>query len=545
VLVRRRTSFVEELVRQLKKLEINVAGVDRMVLTNQMAIMDLVALGHFLLLPGDDLTLATVLKGPLVGLTEDDLFILAYNRGEKSLWDVLSVHAGTASSFGRAQAFLAGLMGRVDYLTPAELYGHVLVTLDGRRKLLARLGVDADDPIDEFMNLALAYQRGHPPTLQGFLHWLAAGDTEIKRDLEQSGSDAVRVITVHGAKGLQAPIVFLPDTAQAPALRNSLLWTSDTPPLLLWAAKADELDPATAAVREEAKAAQEREYHRLMYVAMTRAEDRLYVCGWNTKRASKLDETWYGLIKAGLQSVPHDTDGDILRLTSPQTAPATTKKDTRATETPAPLPAWATAPAPTEETPPKPLAPSRAALTEPAALSPLKDNGKQRYQRGIIIHRLLQSLPDLPPARREAAATAFTLRPAWGLSREEGHTIVRETLAVLDEPSFAPLFAPGSKAEVSLTGLVGKHVLSGQVDRLAVTETDVWIIDYKTNRPPPREAAKVDPAYVFQMATYRAALRTIYPGHTVRCVLLWTDGPFTMELEPSRMDDVLRDTGLV
>ncbi|MBY0509413.1 MAG: PD-(D/E)XK nuclease family protein, partial [Rhodospirillaceae bacterium] len=210
-----------------------------------------------------------------------------------------------------------------------------------------------------------------------------------------------------------------------------------------------------------------------------------------------------------------------------------------------PLPAWATAPAPAEETPSKPLAPSRAALIEPAALSPLKDNGKQRYQRGIIIHRLLQSLPDMPPPRRHAAATAFVQRAAWGLTPEEGEAIVAETLAVLNTPAFAALFAPGSKAEVPLTGLVGKHAVSGQVDRLAVTETDVWIIDYKTNRPPPREAAKVDPAYIFQMATYRAALRTIYPRHIVRCVLLWTDGPFTMELDPARMDGVLRDTGLV
>lgn len=545
VLVRRRTSFVEELVRQLKKMDIAVAGVDRMVLTDQMAIMDLVALGHALLLPEDDLTLATVLKGPLIGLTEDELFILAYNRGEKRLWDVLSAHAGTASRFGAAHKELADLLGKTDYLTPAELYGHILVARGGQRKLLARLGVDADDPIDEFMNLALAYQRSHPPTLQGFLHWLAAGDTEIKRDLEQSGSDAVRVITVHGAKGLQAPIVFLPDTAQAPTMRNALLWTDHEPPLLLWAAKADELDPATATVREDAKAAQDREYHRLMYVAMTRAEDRLYVCGWATKRAGKLDETWYGLIKAGLESKPHETIGDLLRLASQQTADPKIKEDLRFTVVPTPLPTWATASAPTEETPPKPLAPSRAVLTEPAALSPLKDNGKQRYQRGIIIHRLLQSLPDMPPPRRAAAAHAFVQRAAWGLTPEEAEAMVTETLAVLDTPAFAPLFAAGSKAEVSLTGLVGKHAISGQVDRLAVTDTDVWIIDYKTNRPPPREAAKVDPAYIFQMATYRAALRTIYPRHNVRCVLLWTDGPFTMELDPVRMDDVLRDTGLV
>jgi ATP-dependent helicase/nuclease subunit A len=547
VLVRRRTGFVEELVRQLKKRGIAVAGVDRMVLTDQMAIMDLVALGRFLLLPEDDLTLAEVLKGPLVGLSEDELFILAYDRGEQHLWDVLSTHAGSVNRFGVAHRFLADLLARTDYLTPADLYGHILVTLDGRRKLLARLGVDADDPIDEFMNLALAYQQSHPPTLQGFLHWLAAGALEIKRDLEQSGADAVRVITVHGAKGLQAPIVFLPDTAQAPSFREQLLWTPDETPLPLWASKADDLDAFTCEVRDAAKLAQEREYRRLMYVAMTRAEDRLYVCGWQTKRPVKADEAWYAMIKSALVSLPQtETLGDgVLRLTSPQLRSVAPKQITQETAASDALPSWAVkAPIP-EDNPPRPLAPSRAALTESAALSPLKNDGKQRYQRGLIIHRLLQSLPDLPPQRRRAAAEAFVKRPGWGIEAEAGDAIVTETLTVLDTAAFAPLFATGSRAEVSLTGLIGKYAVSGQIDRLAVTDSEVWIVDYKTNRPPPRDAINVDPAYVFQMATYRAALRAVYPQHTIRCALLWTDGPFIMELGDSQMDAVLQRTGLI
>jgi len=558
VLVRRRTGFVEELVRQLKKLSVPVAGVDRMVLTQQMAVMDLVALGQFLLLPEDDLTLATVLKSPLVGLTEDELFTLAYNRGEKRLWEVLSVHAGSESRFGEAQKMLGDLLGKTDYLTPAELYGHVLVAGHGRRKLLARLGVDADDPIDEFMNLALAYQKTHPPTLQGFLHWLAAGDTEIKRDLEQSGGDAVRVITVHGAKGLQAPIVFLPDTAQVPSMREQLLWTEGN---LLWAAKADELDPVTKCAREEAKAAQEREYHRLMYVAMTRAEDRLYVCGWKTKNAARLEDSWYGLISGGLEPLPQTQkvvdvfleqsgslpSGEVLRLTSEQKAAPERERALQIAAAVTPLPAWGWEDPAPERTPPKPLAPSRAA-TEPTVLSPLKDDGKVRYQRGIIIHRLLQSLPEIAPARRRTAAEAFVQRPGWGLSEEDRAVIVAETLAVLDNAAFAPLFAAGSHAEVPLTGLVGGFAVSGQVDRLAVTETDVWIIDYKTNRPPPQDRATVDPAYVFQMATYRAALQAIYPDRAIHCVLLWThggeSGPYTMELDSAQMDAALTRAGL-
>ena len=556
VLVRRRTGFVEELVRRLKQEGIDVAGVDRMVLTQQIAVMDLIALGQFLLLPEDDLTLATVLKSPLVGFNEDDLYTLAYNRGGKHLWDVLSTHSGTHTVFGKAYDLLARLLAKVDFLTPAQLYSEILVGLDGRRKLLARLGFDADDPIDEFMELTLVYERGHPPSLQGFLHWLAAGDTEIKRDLDQTGTDAVRIITVHGAKGLQAPIVFLPDTLRPPVMQESLLWTDDG--LLLWSPTVGELDSVSRRVREEAQRAQEREYRRLLYVAMTRAEDRLYVCGWQTKRPTKLDACWHTLIKNGLVTSPRAetiTDaflaadgtlpsGDIIRLASPQTRDA---KKTKGPATPAPLepfPDWARRDPPMEKDPPRPLAPSRGA-TESAALSPLSGDGRVRFQRGLIIHRLLQSLPEIPPARRRAAAAAYLARPTWGLDDATRAQVVDETLAVLDNAAFAPLFGPGSRAEVPLTGLVGTYAISGQVDRLAVSATDVWIIDYKTNRPPPRAAIDVDAAYVFQLATYRAALQVIYPRHRIHCVLLWTDGPFTMELTSDQLDEALRHTGLI
>ncbi|MBX7198939.1 MAG: double-strand break repair helicase AddA [Rhodospirillaceae bacterium] len=552
VLVRRRTGFVKELVRQLKIHGIAVAGVDRMQLTEQLAVMDLVALGQFLLLPDDELTLATVLKGPLLGLTEDELFALAHGRGRKSLWDALNGHAGAASRFGEAQSFLAALLAKTDYLSPAELYGHILVGLDGRKKLLARLGAEAEDAIDEFLNLALAYQRQHVPSLQGFLHWITAGKTEIKRDLDQGGADAVRVLTAHGAKGLQAPIVFLPDTCQAPTLQDRLFWTASEDSLLVWAPAVDEQDPLTQRLREIALTAQEQEYHRLLYVAMTRAEDRLYICGWHTRRA-RAEGAWYSLMKEGLAASPRllpvddpffaaDTlfaAPEILRMTSEQRALAPREAAPEAPIAPEHLKPWALSPPAPEPIPPQPLAPSTAGRTDPPAASPVKDDGRRRFQRGIVIHRLLQSLPEIAPDMRRAAAEALAARPAWGLDAAARADVVRETLAVIQDPAFASLFAAGSKAEVPITGMVKGHVISGQVDRLAVTAAEVVIVDYKTNRPPASRAEDVDPAYAFQMAVYRAALAQIYPGHRVRCVLLWTDGPFILELPPAQLDAAL------
>ena len=550
VLVRRRTSFVDDLVRALKDLDIPVAGVDRMVLIEQMAVMDLVALGRFLLLPQDDLTLATVLKSPLIGLSEEDLFSLAYDRGEQSLWTALSVHAGADSVFGAAYTTLTEILAKTDFRAPFALYAHVLTVHDGRCKLLSRLGMDADDPIDEFLAQALDYERLHTPSLEGFLHWLEHGRLEVKRDLEQASRDAVRVMTVHGAKGLQAPIVFLPDTLQTPTQGDSVLWTEshDGKPLMLWAPRAADRDTLTRETKAAADAARDREYRRLLYVAMTRAEDRLTICGWNTTRTAP-ESCWYNMIESAVAPIadkmvdPILADalggaGEVLRVETLQSA-APEPADRPEDEVPDidALPPFALTIAPVEPAPPKPLAPSRPETDDPPVAAPLGPNRSARFQRGLLIHRLLQSLPDLPAGTQRNAAETYLARPLWGLSEKDAAAVCDETIAVLENDSFAPLFGPGSKAEVPITGLINGRVLSAQVDRLVVTGTDVMVIDYKTNRPPPRDAASVSPAYLFQMATYRAALRGIYPNLNVRCLLLWTDGPFITELSDDQLDD--------
>ncbi|MFQ5972366.1 MAG: double-strand break repair helicase AddA [Alphaproteobacteria bacterium] len=547
ILVRRRGAFVEEMVRALKDLEVPVAGIDRMVLTEQIAVMDLVALGQFLLLPEDDLTLATVLKGPLIGLGEDELFELAHGRAG-SLWGALRPHAGRAGRFGDAHAALDGLLRRVDFVRPYELYAEVLAQ-GGRRLLLSRLGAEAEDPIDEFMNLALAYERTNAPSLQGFLHWLAAGQAEVKRDLEQGG-DEVRVMTVHGAKGLQAPIVILPDTLQMADKQPRLLWPGDEP-TPLWAPYKADRDTVTEKAGDEARAARDEEYRRLLYVAMTRAEDRLYVCGWHTKRSEPKD-CWYNLVRGALEGVARaetdpflascgeNVDPIVLRLEQAPTATGEAPERAAPEFAVPPLPPWADTKPPEEPHPPRPLAPSRPVDEEPPVVSPLSQGRADRFHRGRLIHRLLQGLPDLPAERRRQACQRFLARRVHGLDEGEREAIVREVMAVLEDSRFSILFGPTSAAEVPLTGVVGGGseavVVSGQVDRLVVTEEDVLIVDYKTNRPAPGAPGDVPAAYLHQMAAYRGLLREVYPDRQVRCALLWTDGPRMMQLEDELLD---------
>ena len=566
ILVRRRTGFVSELVRDLKSRGVPVAGVDRMVLTEQLAVMDLVAFGQFLLLPEDDLTLATVLKSPLVGLDEDQLFEIAHGRGRVSLWDALARRASRGeSAFKAAHALLARYLGLADYARPYELYGELLGRDGGRRKILARLGAEAEDAVAEFLNRALGYEREAEPSLQGFLHWFAAGEAEIKRDLEQSLRDEVRIMTVHGAKGLQAPVVILPDTMQVPSKQDALLWTvlageEDAPGariLPLWPPRTADDEAVAAAERAEAKRRAQEEYRRLLYVALTRAEDRLYVCGWQGKIAPSPD-CWYNLVRDGLQSLaeageaapaefdftaltPDGWSGAGLRLAHEQSRDADkAQQDARATaETLAPLEDWARVPAKPEERPSRPLAPSKpeAGEAEPAMLSPFapEDDGA-RFLRGVLIHRLLQSLPELAPELRADAAARYLARPLWNLNEAQQQAIAAEALRVLGDARFAALFGPASRAEVSITGRVGERAVSGQIDRLVAEDDRVLIVDYKSNRPPPTRVEDVPLAYLRQLAAYRALLEQIYAGKRVDCALLWTDGPLWMEIPAELLD---------
>ncbi len=539
VLVRRRSAFLGELVRALKQADIPVSGVDRMILTDQLAVEDMMALGQFLLLPEDDLALATVLKGPLFGFGEELLFDLAWPR-RGTLWAELLRRRDDSPQYARAASELGDLLARADFVPPYDLFAEILGARQGRSAVLARLGKDASDPLDEFLAAALTYERTQGVSLQGFLHWLVAGAAEVKRDLEQSGRDEVRMLTVHGAKGLQAPIVFLPDTTQVPQHSASLLWGESNLPL--WLVTRDSLPRSAAAAAETARRLRDEEYRRLLYVAMTRAEDRLYICGWRGKQRPPAGN-WHEMALAGMTAIGAeriDFDnraliggdgwaGEGLRLTTPQTVrPGTAARPIAAPSPSVLLPDWCWRQAPPEPTPPKPLAPSRPQAEEPAARSPLGAERRGALLRGRLIHRLLQSLPGIAPERREAAASRFLASPVHGLDESARDEILRETLAVIEHPDFAPLFSVASAAEVPVVGLIGGRALSGQIDRLVVTDDAVLIVDFKALRPVPRSAAEVPKIYLDQLAAYRAAVAAVYPDKDIRCALLWTEAPVLM-----------------
>jgi ATP-dependent helicase/nuclease subunit A len=544
----------EAIIRALKDLHVPVAGADRLVLTEHIAVMDLMVLADALLLPDDDLALATVLKSPLFGFDDPDLFEIAWERKG-------SLRAALRAK-GQGNARFADAVGKLERMAewahdmPFAFYARVLGAEGGRKRFLARLGHEADDALDEFLNLALDYERRETPSLQGFIAWLRTAQTDVKRDMEIT-RDEVRVMTVHGAKGLEAPIVVLADTTTPPAgppqrqprLLALAQATPHSPTCFVWAGvKASDTAPVSAA-RERARREAEDEYRRLLYVAMTRAIDRLVICGAEGERA-RPEGCWWNLVFAALkppvsvEEPAHGGDGKVWRYRkTPPSAGITFAADAPAAPTPE-RPSWLDRDA-SAEPPPVRLVSPALAYDEAAPMRTAADRSRidrhKALARGTVVHRLLQSLPDIASATRAEAARRHLDRTAAEFSAEERETILEQTLSLLEDPRFAQLFLPGSRAEVAIVGRLhgGALAVSGQVDRLAVTSDSVLIADYKTNRPAPRRLAEVPGAYVRQLALYRAVLAQLYPGKRIRAALVWTDVPDLMEISDASLDAAL------
>jgi ATP-dependent helicase/nuclease subunit A len=424
--------------------------------------------------------------------------------------------------------------------------------------MLERLGAEAAEAIDELLNLALAYEGGAAPSLQGFVSWLRQATRIIKRDMDQ-GLDEVRVMTVHGAKGLEAPIVFLPDTCSTRSGRApGSLVRLDGPVPFLWPVKGTSDLAALQEQRAALDRAEAEERNRLLYVALTRARDRLYVAGFEGSTQPAPD-CWYHLIREGLRdrlTPATAADGaEVWRLVSAQTAePGPASARARALGPQAPLPAWARRAAPPDPLISVPLAPSRLAprendferpdvLAEPPILAPSALAEDARLLRGTLTHALLEHLPALPPQRWPAAAEAFVASRAGQLPALLRRSIGAETLAILREPAFAALFGPEARAELPIVAEIphprkgGPALrLAGKIDRLVVMGDAILIVDYKTNRPPPKEVGQVSEAYLLQLSAYRLAVARIFPQQRVRAAILWTDGPRIMEIPGEMLD---------
>ena len=529
ILLPKREPFGTAVIRELKHLEVPVAGADRVTLTEQIGVMDLMALGRFALLSDDDYTLATVLRSPLCSVSEEELFALSHARGG-TLWQELQRRRDETASFREAHDFLDAMRNRADSVPPFEFYAHVLGSR--RKRLLKRLGQEAGDAIEEFLSLALTYESASTPSLEGFLHWIERGETQIRRDMDR-GRDEVRVMTVHGAKGLEADIVILADTARGTGKAGdggNLLYTDDG---VLYPMADTE---APRAVKDAKQAARQRvleEHRRLLYVALTRARERLVICGFEGKRGV-MPDSWYELARdAAARTGKELARGGIQVLGDAGDDLSGTAQ--AAASRPLAIPSWATTPAAAERASPRLIRPSEANDTEePPSSSP---HNAQRFRRGLLVHALLARLPEIEPGRRHALALKFL---AAQPDVPDADAIARETIRVLNDPAFAAAFAPGSRAEAGIVAdlpeLGPGARINGRIDRLAVSDDEILIVDFKTNRPPPASEDGLPQIYRTQMALYRAGASKIFPGRRIACALVWTEGPRLMALSDALLD---------
>jgi len=539
ILVARRKPMAEALLKALRAHDIPVTGIDRMVVTKQLAVRDCLAAMAFVLQPDDDLNLAALLKSPFIGMDEDTLFALCDGRGARPLWQVVK-----EKSF--AGAWLSGLLA-IDGSIGKFLH-HLLFkpcpadNHSGMRAILARLGDDVRDPVQELLARADRFDLTDRRGLQGFLQEALNDESQIKRALSES-DNRVRLMTVHGSKGLEAPIVFMPDTIRATAsrtIRDAVLWPDraqekDGLGVPLWAPSSELAADIYRNRMDEIKTRGDEEYRRLLYVSLTRAAERLYIGGAAGIDDGKIDKgnSWYYGIERAMQAIATDHEGTLV-VENRQTDPVKTDTREKREETRVAFEQWMTTPAPATESPPRPLMPSRPETDEPAANSPLLGDLSYRYRRGRIIHTLFQFLPDLPVDQREIRALEWLKQAAHSLRVDEQNEIFESTFNVLNNPAFAKVFTADGRAEVPLTGLLprgdGHTIVSGQIDRLVVTESEVTVLDYKTNRPAPKKLEDVPEAYLAQLRTYRDLLALIWPEKPVKCALVWTDGPALMDV---------------
>lgn len=538
ILVQRRSELFHELIRACKTRDLPIAGADRLKIGAELAVRDITALLSFLSTAEDDLSLACALRSPLFGWSQQELHALAQPRPKgQFLWAKLRE---AESKHQETLCILQDLRREADFLRPYDLIERVLTRHGGRKRFLARLGPEAEDGIDALLAQALSYEQSDIPSLTGFITWLASDEVEIKRQPDSAGN-RIRVMTVHGAKGLEAPIVILPDTAKRNMLvRDEILPHGDVGH---WKTAATARPEPIARAHERIVAQRDAEQDRLLYVAMTRAEKWLIVAG--AGEMGKDGRAWYEQVREGMEAsgaaVHEFSFGQGLRLAGESWPDSAETESSNHKSADPDIPAWATSLPPEEPVTVEMLSPSDLGGTKALPGDAGLDE-ETAMRRGSDIHLLLEHLPAYSPDAWPAHAEALLN----GRGDVEISDALDEATQVLNAPHLAHLFGPDTLAEVDLTASIlalGDRQIMGTVDRLIVTDSRVLAVDYKTNATVPDSVSTVPDGLIRQMAAYHAALSQIYPDHQVEVAILWTRSallmPIPHEIVRNALDDVV------
>jgi ATP-dependent helicase/nuclease subunit A len=537
ILVRSRGELASLIVARLFAANVPVAGIDRLHLSKPFAVRDLLAAVAFAVQPLDDLNLANLLVSPLIGWSQDQLFELAYGRDKKPLWRVLRERAAGQPHVTQAHADLGALLRMADYTTPARFLETILSgPLDGRRRLYRRLGLASRDPIDELVSSALEFERNGTPSLDRFLAWFGRGDVEVQRDPSAS-AQAVRVMTVHGAKGLEAPYVILADATADPAkiggVSRSITMTIAGGQVPLIRPRKEERVFPFAEIMARKQETDLQEHWRLLYVGLTRAIERLAIAGLKPNH-TLAENSWHKRVERALDSLGATAEddprwGQAIRYRSGVATASPKARLARAVAEAPKVPDWARKHAPPESRPPRPLAPSASPEDRQAAPAPSPEQ-RAAARRGTLIHALFERLPGVEREQRPSAAKRWLERSAGVTEPKDREELAALVCSILDDPRFSPLFGRQSLAEAPIAAtLADGRVIAGTVDRLLVEDNRISVIDFKTGRVPASKS-EIPVAHRNQMQAYSDALAVIFPGRAIRSMLLYTGGAHLFEL---------------
>lgn len=538
VLVRSRKELFHEIIRACKTRAIPIAGADQLKIGAELAVKDLTALLSFLATPEDDLSLAAILRSPLFGWSEDDLFRLAHPRSKgKFLWRALSDKAG---QYPDTMRVLRDLRNSADFLRPYELLERALTRHGGRQKFLARLGQEAEDGIDALLAQAIGYERSGTPSLTGFLTWLQTDDVTIKRQMDSVGRQ-VRVMTIHGSKGLEAPIVILPDLAQQKA--------SSMPPVAklpdgqaFFSPKQEDRTETIEAVARDIKDAETEERTRLLYVAMTRAEHWLILAAAGALGKSDSD-VWYRICEGAMnKAAAVDCDfptGPGKRLAVGNWPAPQLHEHAESGNDQPDLPKWLTSRVEAPALADKPISPSDLGGAKALPGEDHFGTSGDAKKRGRQIHLLLEHLPQIPQAKWKETARFLLGAGEDRASDAEQSALLEEATRVLTTPALTPIFASTDLAEVPVTASLSQfsgRVLHGVIDRLIISDEEVVAVDFKTNRIVPATPEDTPGGLLVQLGAYRAVLSQIYPDRHVRTAILWTQSCELMRFDNALVD---------
>lgn len=589
ILVQKRSNISQSLVARLYYHQINVAGIDRLRIGQPLAVKDMLSAMRFAVQPHDDLELASLLVSPICGWTQEEL--LQYGWRDKdhrhlSLWDFLRGKAKDDDELAEKLAIAGQILNSADYDTPYVFLENILSgDIDGRAKILSRLGEEALDTVQELLTIAQDFQQDNLPQLQQFIHWFDGNDEELKRQLHDK-KDTVRVLTVHGSKGLEAPIVILADCCRSDGDKGEMMdWqAAENLTLPIYAMRKDDRFGRIEAAHHELKIAQSQENLRLLYVAMTRAEDQLHIAGFLGAKAKQVPEDcWYemiaralfsgrieeiaeerALVKETVKALGGQESLDLSALgVSTKTltfgsehwpvgeAGGDFGKTSQGEAADEALPQWLMQKAPPEARPPKPLAPSRIddeeSASPPIFVRDSQQEGRHTLspaRRGVIIHSLFERITELPEDQREAAANQWMERQCDIAQADLRAEIWRQVETVLQMEQWRHVFGEHARAEVSVAALVGHDVVAGIIDRLYIGDDKIQIIDFKTSRNPPKNMADIPRSIIRQMAAYGAAIRKIFPDHQVEAALLYTANAQMLTISADMLETEMRNIGV-